>query len=169
MDDIDPESIDLFFNYLKYKEKPDPNSLWLEKPITYDISYEESDNKSFFERYPFTIDRDSIYSQINMDSWSENDKKKYTSNPYYTSGAGYATGVDSHFSVKTSDNTNITYDYNYTELPSGVKVNGVIEEHVKALLNKLKEVEVEFEYKDGSVIVNKCNNIKPTNIKTQTT
>ena len=127
MDDIDPESIDLFFNYLKYKEKPDPNSLWLEKPITYDISYEESDNKSFFERYPFTIDRDSIYSQINMDSWSENDKKKYTSNPYYTSGAGYATGVDSHFSVKTSDNTNITYDYNYTELPSGVKVNGVID------------------------------------------
>lgn len=53
-------------------------------------------------------------------------------------------------------------------LGKNMKVNGVIEEHVKALLNKLKEVEVEFEYKDGSVIVNKCNNIKPTNIKTQT-
>ena len=51
-------------------------------------------------------------------------------------------------------------------LGKNMKINGVIVEHVKALLNKLKEVGVELKYEDDSIIVNKCEDIKPTNIKT---
>jgi len=51
-------------------------------------------------------------------------------------------------------------------LGKNMKINGVIVEHVKALLNKLKEAGVELKYEDDSIIVNKCEDIKPTNIKT---
>lgn len=51
-------------------------------------------------------------------------------------------------------------------LGSPLKINGVIKEHIEALLMKLKEIGVEYTLVKDSVIVNKCENIKPTNIKT---
>jgi UDP-N-acetylglucosamine 1-carboxyvinyltransferase len=47
-----------------------------------------------------------------------------------------------------------------------LKINGVIKEHIEALLMKLKEIGVEYTLQNDSVTVSKCENIKPTYIKT---
>lgn len=52
-------------------------------------------------------------------------------------------------------------------LGDNLKVKGIIKEHVEALLLKLKEAGVEYIIDDDTVTISKCNNIKPTNIKTQ--
>lgn len=49
-----------------------------------------------------------------------------------------------------------------------LKISGVILKHVEALLNKLEEIGIEYEATDDYIIINKCKNIKPTNIITQT-
>jgi hypothetical protein len=58
MEDIDPDSIDLFFNYLtvEYSGAMKTHKWWK------DTTYDKSDNKSFLERYPFTINKDNAYS-----------------------------------------------------------------------------------------------------------
>ncbi len=51
-------------------------------------------------------------------------------------------------------------------LGDNLKVNGIIPEHNKALFSKLEEMGVEFSIEGNSVTINKCNNLKCTNIKT---
>jgi len=45
-------------------------------------------------------------------------------------------------------------------------IDGVIKEHVEALLSKLSDIGVEYEFKNHKVTINKCEHIKPINIKT---
>ena len=106
MDDINPESINLFFNYLtvQYTAAVKTQKWWK------DDTYAKSDNKSFFERYPFTIDRDKAYSQPDLDLLP--DEYKRDDNAHFR-GSGYATGVDSHFAVNTNTSENITFGYDY--------------------------------------------------------
>ena len=47
-----------------------------------------------------------------------------------------------------------------------LKIDNIITEHVDALLSKLKEMNIKFEYDDTSVTISKCDNIKATNLKT---
>ncbi len=45
-------------------------------------------------------------------------------------------------------------------------IKKIIKEHLESLLIKLKEVGVDFEIQNESIIIKKCMNLKPTNIKT---
>jgi UDP-N-acetylglucosamine 1-carboxyvinyltransferase len=45
-------------------------------------------------------------------------------------------------------------------------VKGIIPEHLKALFSKLNEMNVSYQLKGDKVIINKCNDIKPVNVKT---
>lgn len=47
-----------------------------------------------------------------------------------------------------------------------LKIDNIIPEHVESLLYKLKEIGVNFELSDNSIILSKCDNLKPTRIKT---
>jgi len=51
-------------------------------------------------------------------------------------------------------------------LGDSLKVDGIIPEHNKALFDKLEEMGVNFKLDDHSVIINKCDNLKSTNITT---
>jgi len=51
-------------------------------------------------------------------------------------------------------------------LGNNLKIEGIIPEHNEALFNKLAEMGVEFKLENKSVIVNKKDNLKPTNITT---
>lgn len=48
-----------------------------------------------------------------------------------------------------------------------LRVTGLIKEHVNAVLLKLKEAGVKLIEKDNEVVVSRCNNVLPINIKTQ--
>ena len=52
-------------------------------------------------------------------------------------------------------------------LGNNLKVEGIVPEHNKALFDKLKEMGVEFKLGEDYVILNKCNNLKPVNVKTE--
>jgi len=45
-------------------------------------------------------------------------------------------------------------------------IDGVIKEHVEALLSKLTDIGVKFEINHNKIKINKCENMKPINIKT---
>jgi UDP-N-acetylglucosamine 1-carboxyvinyltransferase len=45
-------------------------------------------------------------------------------------------------------------------------VKGIIPEHLKALFSKLNEMNVSYQLKGDKVIINKCDDIKPVNVKT---
>ncbi len=45
-------------------------------------------------------------------------------------------------------------------------IDGVIKEHVEALLSKLSDIGVKYEIKHNVITINKCENMKPINIKT---
>ena len=47
-----------------------------------------------------------------------------------------------------------------------LKIKGVIKEHIEALLMKLKEIGVDYSIKNDMITISKCENIKPTYIKT---
>lgn len=47
-----------------------------------------------------------------------------------------------------------------------LKIKGVIKEHIEALLMKLKEIGVEYNIKNDMITISKCEDIKPTYIKT---
>jgi len=47
-----------------------------------------------------------------------------------------------------------------------LKVEGIIPEHNEALFNKLEEMGVDFKLENNCAIINKCENLKPTNITT---
>lgn len=51
-------------------------------------------------------------------------------------------------------------------LGKNLVIDGVIKEHVESLLSKLKDIGVDFEYKNNKVTINKCENMSPINVKT---
>ena len=51
-------------------------------------------------------------------------------------------------------------------LGKDLKIKGIIKEHIEALLMKLKEIGVEYSIKNDVLSISKCDNIKPTYIKT---
>lgn len=51
-------------------------------------------------------------------------------------------------------------------LGNNLKIDGVIPEHISSLLDKLTEMGVDYKVEDNSVIVNRCNNLKPVDITT---
>lgn len=51
-------------------------------------------------------------------------------------------------------------------LGDNLKVDGIIPEHNQALFDKLEEMGVDFKLDTNSVTINKCENLKPTNVTT---
>ena len=51
-------------------------------------------------------------------------------------------------------------------LGDNLKVEGIIPEHNKALFDKLEEMGVDFKLDESSVTLNKCENLKPSNVTT---
>ena len=51
-------------------------------------------------------------------------------------------------------------------LGNNLKVSGVVPEHLGALFSKLDEIGVQYQINDDNVIVNKCENLRPINVKT---
>ena len=51
-------------------------------------------------------------------------------------------------------------------LGDNLKVDGIVPEHNKALFDKLSEMGVDYKLGESSVVINKCDNLKPTNVKT---
>ena len=47
-----------------------------------------------------------------------------------------------------------------------LKINNIIPEHIDALLSKLREMGVSYTLEDNAVVISKCENIKPANLKT---
>ena len=52
-------------------------------------------------------------------------------------------------------------------LGKNLKIKGIIKEHIEALLIKLKEIGIEYQIEDDSMIISKCDKLKATNITTQ--
>ena len=48
-----------------------------------------------------------------------------------------------------------------------LRIKGIIKEHIGALLMKLTEIGVKYRIEGDTLIISKCEDIKPTNIKTQ--
>lgn len=51
-------------------------------------------------------------------------------------------------------------------LGDNLKVDGIVPEHNATLFSKLKEMGVDFKLGETSVTINKCDNLKPTDVKT---
>lgn len=51
-------------------------------------------------------------------------------------------------------------------LGKNLKVKGIIKEHIEALLMKLHEIGIEYKIEGDTLTISKCDNIKPTYIKT---
>jgi len=51
-------------------------------------------------------------------------------------------------------------------LGNNLEIEGIIPEHNEALLDKLKEMGVEFKIQDNSIIINACHNLKPVDVTT---
>lgn len=51
-------------------------------------------------------------------------------------------------------------------LGENLKISGIIEEHLDALLSKLKEMGIDLEVVDNNILINKPKSYKPINVKT---
>lgn len=51
-------------------------------------------------------------------------------------------------------------------LGKNLRIKGIIKEHIEALLMKLTEIGVEYTIKDDVMTISKCENLKPTYVKT---
>lgn len=51
-------------------------------------------------------------------------------------------------------------------LGKNLVINNIIEEHIEALLSKLKDMGVDFKVNNNQIIINKTDNLDPINIKT---
>lgn len=60
-----------------------------------------------------------------------------------------------------------TYIMIGTLLGNNLKITGIIEEHISALLSKLKDMGVEYTLGDNSIVINKAAKLNATNLKTQ--
>lgn len=49
---------------------------------------------------------------------------------------------------------------------NNLKIDNIIPSHLDSLLSKLKDMNIKFESDENSITISKCENIKPTNIKT---
>lgn len=49
-----------------------------------------------------------------------------------------------------------------------LEITDIIPQHIESLTSKLKEMGVDIKIKESSVVINKCNKLKPINIKTLT-
>lgn len=47
-----------------------------------------------------------------------------------------------------------------------LKIDNIIPDHINALLSKLDDMNIKYELNENNIIISKCENIKPTNIKT---
>lgn len=47
-----------------------------------------------------------------------------------------------------------------------LKIDGIIPDHVNALLSKLDDMNIKYELNENSIVISKCTDIKPANIKT---
>lgn len=52
-------------------------------------------------------------------------------------------------------------------LGNNLKITNIIPEHIEALLMKLKQMNVEFTINKNEILINKCENLKPIDIKTE--
>ncbi len=52
-------------------------------------------------------------------------------------------------------------------LGENLKIKGIIKEHIEALLTKLSEIGVKYKIKNDIMTISRCEELKPTNIKTQ--
>ncbi len=52
-------------------------------------------------------------------------------------------------------------------LGNHLKITNIIPEHIEALLMKLKQMNVEFTINKNEILINKCENLKPIDIKTE--
>lgn len=52
-------------------------------------------------------------------------------------------------------------------LGENLKIENVIPKHIEALLEKLKEANVDFKVFDNYITINKCNNLKPITVETK--
>ncbi len=59
-----------------------------------------------------------------------------------------------------------TYTIIGSLLGKDLKISGIIEDHIDALLSKLKEMGVSIDIKENSLIINKPEEFKPINVKT---
>ena len=60
-----------------------------------------------------------------------------------------------------------TYIMIGTLLGNNLKITGIIEEHISALLSKLKDMGVAYTLEDNSIVINKANKLKATSLRTQ--
>lgn len=51
-------------------------------------------------------------------------------------------------------------------LGDNLHIKGVIKEHIEALLMKIKEIGIDYKIEKDTIIISKCNDIKPTYVKT---
>ena len=51
-------------------------------------------------------------------------------------------------------------------LGDNLEVEGIVPEHNEALLDKLKDMGVDYKLTDNTIVVNKCDNLKPVDVKT---
>lgn len=51
-------------------------------------------------------------------------------------------------------------------LGKNLKIKGIIKEHIEALLMKIKEIGIEYKIDGDTLTISKCDNIKPTYVKT---
>jgi len=49
---------------------------------------------------------------------------------------------------------------------NNLKINNIIPDHINALLSKLDDMKIKYELDETSITISRCENIKPTNIKT---
>ena len=47
-----------------------------------------------------------------------------------------------------------------------LKINNIIPDHLNALLSKLDDMKIKYELNETNIVISKCDNIKPANIKT---
>ena len=60
-----------------------------------------------------------------------------------------------------------TYVMIGTLLGNNLKITGIIEEHISALLSKLKDMGLKYKIEDNSIVINKANKLKSTSLRTQ--
>ena len=51
-------------------------------------------------------------------------------------------------------------------LGDNLRIKGIIKEHIEALLMKLTEIGIKYKIENDTMIISKCDNIKPTYVKT---
>ena len=103
---IDANAVLSFFNFISSNSvSGTKNHKWWKE-----VSYDNSDSKSAFERLSFDVNRDSAYT-TDTDMLPE---EYLDEDSLYFNASTYAMGVDSHFGVNTKTNNIEIFDYEFT-------------------------------------------------------